>query len=80
MQEIIVYRSPLEAAIWQGLSSGEFFPIILGACIALVVFLFIMRFERKVPREHRGKFTNFGLGVSLLTWMAVSWYLLSKLV
>jgi|GEM_PF-6566868 len=35
MQEIIVYRNPLEAAMWQMLQNGQMFPIIVG-CIAAV--------------------------------------------
>ena len=31
MTEIIVYRNPAEAALWQMLSGGEFFPVFAGA-------------------------------------------------
>ena len=80
MQEIIVYRSPAEAAIWRVLSTGEFFPIIVGACVALAVFLVIMQFERRVPYRNRGKLSTGALIVGAITWIMVSWFLLSKLV
>ena len=39
MQEIIVYRNPLEAAIWQGLKGGEFIPVFGGIGVFFAVFL-----------------------------------------
>ena len=43
MQEIIVYRSPLEAAMWRGMSDGSFFPIIAGIVVFFVAFLILQR-------------------------------------
>ncbi len=39
MQEVIVYRNPMEAAMWHALSGGEFFPIIVGIVVFFAVFL-----------------------------------------
>ena len=39
MQEIIVYRNPLEAAMWHTVMSGEFFPVIAGVVVFFAVFL-----------------------------------------
>ena len=39
MNEIIVYRSPAEAAVWGALSNGEFFPVMAGIIVFLVAFL-----------------------------------------
>ncbi len=39
MQSVIVYRNPLEAAFWEGITSGQFFPIIVGIAIFFAVFL-----------------------------------------
>lgn len=36
MQSIIVYRNPLEAAIWE---SGAIFPVIAGVVVAVIVAL-----------------------------------------
>lgn len=30
MQEIIVYRNPLEASIWNGVMDGTFLPVLAG--------------------------------------------------
>ena len=51
MQEIIVYRNPLEAAIWKALGSAEFFPFMVGIVVFFVVFLtvynlLLMKFSR----------------------------------
>lgn len=35
MQEIIVYRNPLEAQLWGVLSSGQLFPIIIGLIVTV---------------------------------------------
>ena len=39
MQEIIVYRNPAEAALWQLLMSGEFFVVLCGILAFFAVFL-----------------------------------------
>jgi hypothetical protein len=39
MQEVIVYRNPMEAAMWQLVTSGEFFPVIVGVIVFFAVFL-----------------------------------------
>ncbi len=39
MQEVIVYRNPLEAAMWHAMMAGEFFPIIVGIVVFFAVFL-----------------------------------------
>lgn len=79
MQEIIVYRNPAEAAFWQLMSNGEFFPIIVGAAVAIIVFGCILHFERKVAFKHRKMFTNAAFIVSGLSWIAVSYCMLSKI-
>lgn len=43
MQSIIVYRNPLEAALWEGLMSGSFFPVIVGIVVFFALFLTINR-------------------------------------
>lgn len=41
MQEIIVYRNPVEAAVWDLLSSGNAFPFIVAVFLSLVVTVII---------------------------------------
>lgn len=41
MQEIIVYRNPLEAQLWGALSSGQLFPIIIGMIVAVVTVILV---------------------------------------
>lgn len=41
MQEVIVYRNPLEAAIWQTVMNGEFFVVAVGLVAFFLVFLAI---------------------------------------
>lgn len=35
--EFIVYRNPMEAAFWDTMSNGDFFPIIVGAVLCIVL-------------------------------------------
>jgi hypothetical protein len=44
MQSIIVYRNPLEAAMWEGIMGGNFFPVIVGVIVFFAVFLAANRF------------------------------------
>ena len=39
MQEIIVYRNPMEAAFWHSMSNGELFPVLCGIVMFFTVFL-----------------------------------------
>lgn len=41
MQEIIVYRNPLEAAMWNGIMSGEAFPFMVGLFVFFVSTVFL---------------------------------------
>ena len=41
MQSIIVYRNPIEAAFWEGVTNGSFFPVICGVVVFFAVFLTI---------------------------------------
>lgn len=76
MQEIIVYRNPMEAAMWQALMSGEFFPAVIGVVVFFAVFLslhslLVKRYgswgKRAVMR------TNVALGVGILCGVLTIW-------
>jgi len=43
MQEIIVYRNPLEAQLWGALSSGQLFPIIVGMIVSVAMVVLAER-------------------------------------
>lgn len=60
MQEVIVYRNPLEAALWQSLSGAEFFPVIVGILAFFVSFIIVnavigLVFPRISFRKHHYK-------------------------
>ena len=48
MQEVIVYRNPLEAAFWYGVMDGSFFPIIVAVVVFFAVFLILNALAQKV--------------------------------
>lgn len=77
MQEIIVYRNPMEAAFWQLVMSGQFAIIIMGAIVALAFFLGAHRIlERRVQWQNRGKLSNVLLAVSAVIWIGTVYLLL----
>lgn len=39
MQSVIVYRNPLEAAMWENLMSLGSNPVFLGICLGTIVFI-----------------------------------------
>ena len=49
-QEVIVYRNPMEAAIWNGIMSPEFVVFIMG----FVIFLTIISFYSAFIQPHLG--------------------------
>ena len=48
MTEIIVYRNPAEAALWQMLSGGEFFPVLVGAIVGVLTVVLATKVVDKV--------------------------------
>lgn len=72
-QSIIVYRSPLEQQMWEGLMSGSFFPIIVGVVVFFIVILSLNRFVIERVRGWRYKSwpINVALAVSAVAGIAV---------
>lgn len=77
MQEIIVYRNPMEAALWNTIMSGDFFPVIVGVAVFFLVFLGANRilnrgrnFGKTVTRN-----TNIALGLGALVGVATIYFM-----
>ncbi len=77
MQEIIVYRNPMEAALWNTIMSGDFFPAIVGIVVFFLVFLGVNRilnkgrmFGKTVARN-----TNIALGLGALLGFATIYFM-----
>ena len=51
MQSIIVYRNPLEAALWEG---GMVWPIIVGCFVGFVTFLILIKIAEYVSPRRNG--------------------------
>ena len=75
MQEIIVYRNPLEAAIWKALGSAEFFPFMVGIVVFFVVFLTVYNLLLKFSRYGRkGQLVvNASLAAAAVCSLATIW-------
>lgn len=76
MQEVIVYRNPLEAALWNTLMSGEFFPVVVGVVVFFVVFLALnAAFCKRWGSWGKGASTrtNIALAVGALSGFLTIW-------
>lgn len=69
-QSIIVYRNPVEAALWEGQYAAYLVPIGGAAIVALAVFLIALRLGETVVRKC-GK--NVYRVQTELTWNAGFW-------
>ena len=80
MQQIIVYRNPMEAAFWDMMSGGTFFPVIVAIVVFFAVFLTADRFVvERFPRRTRGTVTNINLVVSGLVGIGVAVWMFSRI-
>jgi len=61
MQEIIVYRNPMEAMFWGAMSNGSLFPFIVG----VLVFLFVLLSTNAVCNKLWGR--GFGRKAAMRT-------------
>lgn len=76
MQEIIVYRNPLEAALWSSVMDGSFFPVIVGVVAFFCVFLAVNRVinnGRSLGKNVKRN-TNIALGVGVLSAIVVIFF------
>lgn len=76
MQEVIVYRNPVEAAIWHALSSASLIPIIAGVISFFIVFLAANRLlTRGVSWNAPQWKTNLALLLGVGAGSATTWWL-----
>ena len=77
MTEIIVYRNPAEAALWQMLSGGEFFPVFAGAIVGVLAVVLAARICDSVFRKPRQpKWAgNLTLVIGAAAWAATTYAL-----
>lgn len=77
MQEIIVYRNPLEAAIWKTVGSAEFFPFMVGFVVFFVVFLTVYNLLLLLKFSRYGRegqlVTNASLAAAAVCSLATIW-------
>lgn len=78
MQEIIVYRKPMEAALWNTIMSGDFFPVIVGVVVFFLVFLGANRILNKgrVIGKTVARNTNIALGLGTLLGFAAIYFMI----
>jgi len=75
MQEIIVYRSPVEAAMWQMMSGGEFFPVFAGAIVGVLAVVLAARiFDKVLGTFRQPKWaSNLTLVVGAVAWVTTTY-------
>ena len=77
MQSIIVYRNPAEAAFWEFVTSGSFFPIIVGVVAFFAIFLLVQRvvIDRFFRWNNNATPTNINLMLSGVIGVFIIWYI-----
>jgi len=77
MQEIIIYRNPVEAVMWNAIMDGSFFPVIAGVVVFFCVFLAANQllnkgrsYGKNVPRN-----TNIALVIGVVAGIAAVLFL-----
>lgn len=76
MQSIIVYRNPVEAMFWEGLTSGSFFPYICGIIVFFALFVLIQTKVVEKYYKYRNQLqTNLNLVFSGAVAIFVIWYM-----
>ena len=77
MTEIIVYRNPAEAALWQMLSGGEFFPVFAGAIVGVfAVMLAAKVFDKAFGTFRQPKWaSSLTLVIGAAAWVATTYAL-----
>lgn len=78
MQEIIVYRNPMEAALWNTIMSGDFFPVIVGVAMFFLMFIGANRVLNKgrVFGKTVARNTNIALGLGALAGAATIYFMM----
>lgn len=78
MQSIIVYRNPLEAAMWEGIMSGSFFPVILGVVVFFCAFLAMNQLLNKGRTYGKfvGRNANIALAVGAVAGFATIYFMI----
>ena len=78
MQEIIVYRNPLEAALWSAIMNGSFFPVIVGVVAFFCTFLVVNQVLNKGRSWGKNikRNTNIALCAGVLSAVAVIFFMI----
>lgn len=78
--EIIVYRNPAEAALWNMLSNGEIFPFAVGIVVFFVVFLAMHR-VLGADKWHATPWRTYtSLGIAAGVAIGIIYSMLSKIM
>lgn len=79
MTEIIVYRNPLEAAMWNAIGNGSLFPIIVAIVAFFVVFLTAERVARFLPFKYVKAGTNAALVLGAFVSLTLMFHMYSSI-
>ena len=76
MQEIIVYRNPLEASIWNGIMDGTLLPVLAGALVFLIA---IVLFDKKSSYRNKEKYFPIYLVISAILGFGTAYVLFKQM-
>ena len=73
VQEIVVYRNPLEAAVWGDVSSGATLPFFLWVFLFLTTILFLnVNFNKPFDKYHGVFVVGALIFASTSTWVLMN--------
>lgn len=76
MQEVIVYRNPAEASIWNGIMDGTLLPVLAGALVFLIA---IVLFDKKSSYRNKEKYFPIYLVISAILGFGTAYVLFKQM-
>ena len=76
MQEVIVYRNPAEASIWNSIMDGTLLPVLAGALVFLIA---IVLFDKKSSYRNKEKYFPIYLVISAILGFGTAYVLFKQM-
>ena len=79
-QSIIVYRNPMEQALWEGVMGAELFPIAVGAIFAIATVMAVSHIIDRFNGAFRKNWLGRNSGNVSLVVGGIVWFLVAKMM
>jgi hypothetical protein len=82
MNQVIVYRNPIEAAFWNSTAAGDLFPILAGIAVFFTVFILMTVVLPRVPYRYKGNYSqrsNFEAKIAIFVGAVAAVFTVAKM-